>query len=332
MYLTLTEFNKKFNTRILLISHSPTTAALAPDNSIYLVEVNKITSIDKDYAIAELLDGVPQISIDPANSRQVYVESIYDSQIFQALFNHLRSKATALNSKISMTFISSGPKMPSELIESKMRQLLDITDSGKIQGFITAINGVGNCNQVYGAVYSLNSSGYTGIKGLVDWDEKNIPTLHVQVFAQNYAYAIENVILDPLCILLQLHLLDPTKYSMVNYCGENVTWAEWLQRSDLLQASLDYYLQLILKVNNAKDAQLCYRSGITLHTDNQYLRMQGHALEARIFQCFPELNRIARPQREGELKFTIVTTMMIGATNGNLIPIVIENALAELQN
>jgi len=249
----------------------------------------------------------------------------------QALFNHLKGKASKLSPKISMTFISAGPKMPSDRIASKIRQILGTADGEKIQECITAINGAGSCSEVYGAVESLNSAGYIGIKGLVDCDEKNNTTSNVQVFAENYAYAIENVILDPLCILLHLHISNPSTYSMEKLCGENIPWADWLQSTALLQNSLDYFLRSVLSSENVKDERILYKSGIALQTDKRYLRMHGHTLEATILQRFPELKGIARPQREGELKFKIVTSIMITASGGKLIPNVIEESFAELQ-
>jgi energy-coupling factor transporter ATP-binding protein EcfA2 len=331
MYLTLSEFNQHFKTKILLISHSPTTAALAPDKSIYLVEPDNIVPIDKDQAIAELLDGVPHLSIDPENGRHVYVESIYDSQTFQCLFNYLKKNSEKLNPKISISFISSGPKFPRDQLAEKVRQVLEITDEAKLKEFVAAVNGVGSCSHVYGAVDSLNAIGRSGIKGLVDWDNKNSPTSHVHVFAENYAYTIENVLLDPICVLLQLHLDEPSQYSIENFCSTDIPWAKWLERKDLLQRSLDYFLKKVLDDDNAKDKTISYMSGFELQTDNRYLVMQKNGLEDKLFSSYPILRRNARPDLKGELKFKIIQTVMIGASKGALIPSIVEQCFLDLQ-
>src|SRR5690606_26232930 len=101
MYEVLHEFHSSFGTVFWIITHSPTTTALAPPDSLHLVHSRSIESIDSDTAVAELLDGVPQIAILPENRRNVYVESHYDATIYQGLFEFLRKKSKNLNSKIS---------------------------------------------------------------------------------------------------------------------------------------------------------------------------------------------------------------------------------------
>jgi ABC-type multidrug transport system ATPase subunit len=332
MFTTLTEFCNRFNTIILLISHSPTTAALAPKDSIYLVESNKITLTDTDSAIAELLDGIPYIAIDPANRRQVYVESFYDSQIFQELFNWLKSKpGSSVNQKISVTFMSAGSKIPEEHIRDTAQKVFDIKDADKINEFILAINGSGNCDQVYGVVESLNSCGDFRVRGVVDWDTKNSKNDFVQVIGDQYAYAIENILLDPICILLKLYFADSSKYSIQNFCGQNISWIDWMNNEALLQASLDYFLNFIFGIPNAKNGLLNYRCGVSLRTDKKYLLRQGHNLESLLFDKYRELNRDSRQQESGNLKYKIVKDIMIGATNGDFIPSLIEPLFVELQ-
>jgi ABC-type branched-subunit amino acid transport system ATPase component len=331
MYAMLQEFHNKFKTWSMFITHSPTTAALAPADSIYAVSPNKIEKIDKDSAIAELLEGVPQISIDPAKRRQVFVESYYDSQIFQELFNYLKNRSKKINPKISLTFVSSGGKVPSEYISQKVKQIFGIKDDEKINEFLLAVNGGGSCSQVYGIVESLNSVGPRFARGLVDWDSKNNHTEDVRVFAKGYAYAIENVFLDPISILFLAHFLDPISYSMIKFCNRDITPKEWMQSEELLQKSLDHYIETIIGKTNSKNSKIMYRSGIEVLTDTEYLQMNGHDLERIIYEKIPKLKTIARPQRDGDLKYAIVTKSMIAASSGDLIPLFIESELAKLQ-
>jgi ABC-type branched-subunit amino acid transport system ATPase component len=329
MFSFLSEFNEHFGTRIILISHSPTTAALSPENSLFVVQPNKIAAISKDAAISELLDGVTQISINPENRRQVYVESHYDQQIFQLIFDHLKQKSSILDSSISVTFVSSGGKVPEEHLSSKAKSILGIQDDNKIREFIEAINGCGNCDQVYGTVESLTSSGATGVRGIVDWDLKNSSTEFVQVCGENYAYAIENLILDPISIILQLNINNCSKFPIEKFCGTNKPWAEWLDDKELLQVSMDTFLHKEMEINSEIKEKLCYLSGLTLMIDQEYLTMKGHDLEKKLLSQFPELRRVTN--REGELKFKIVQNM-INLTGGKLIPRTIEETMRALQS
>lgn len=331
MYNTLNSFTENFGTKIILTTHSPTTAALAPEKSLYLVDENKIISIDKDQAISELLDGISQISINPHNRRQVYVESIHDYRALQALFNHLKTKSTLLDPKISITFVSSGPKTPVKQIEDTIKSVLDISDHQKITAFIEHLNGVGSCSQVYGTVDALVNCGNNTVRGLVDWDTTNKPTQHVVVLAENHAYTIENILLDPICILLQLHMNHPEKYLVKEICKADVTWHDWINNSELCQNSIDYYLQKLFETPNNRDADHIYTSGLQLKTDTRYLRYQGHRLEEFIVFKFPDLKSITKNSKSSKLAYHIATRVMINITCGKFIPKLFEQAFQQLQ-
>lgn len=328
MFLVLNEFRKKFGTWIILITHSPTTAALSPDGSLYEVKPNSIRQTDKDSAIAELLDGVPHIAVDPANRRQVFVESHYDSLLFQNLFDYLKTRSTKLDQRISLTFVPSGPKMPKDQISRNLKKVFQIKDEQEIDEFVAAINGSGNCKQVYGLVESLAGADAVRVRGLVDWDEENKTENGVVVLGENYVYAIENILLDPLAILLKLHYEDSVKFPHSLHCGKSVTSKEWLEDIVLLQNSLDYFIKTTLGVDSERDEILQYRTGLTLKTDKRYLRRNGHNMEKLLRDQFPALRKIAHDGNAGQLKCRIVCDAMIAE---DLIPACIESAFVELQ-
>ncbi|HNB43671.1 MAG TPA: AAA family ATPase [Burkholderiaceae bacterium] len=333
MYEVFKEFHKSFGTIFWVITHSPTTAALAPVDILYLVEPTGISRTDKDGAIAELLDGVSQIAIRPENRRSVYVESHYDAKILQPLYDFLRKRSNVLDPKISVNFIPSGSKVSEPHIASMAKKYFGNIDETLLNNFVSAVNGSGSCSQVYSSVEFLNQGDSDlGVKGLVDWDASNKSTEFVSVLGEGYAYSIENVILDPACVLLQLHLIDAKKYSLIARAGVDVTWAEWLAKPELLQAAIDHFLSEILDSVNDRNAEILYVSGISLKSDVRYLQMRGHDLEDRLWNRFPELNRIARRSHDGDLKLRIAQNIMIGASSGRLIPKVVEEAFIRLQS
>ena len=332
MYRTFESFNRNFNSIVLISTHSPTTIALAPTNNIYLVDNNTISTVDKDAAIAELLDGITQISLDPKNRRQVYVESQYDADVYQAIFAKLVQVSKILDPKISIYFVSSGPKMPKQLIVDKAKQILGLTDESIINEYVEALNGVGNCSQVIGQVESLVKNDNPYVRGIIDWDLKNTPSSGVSVLAKDYAYSIENITLDPVCILLLLHITKPESFTMMQVCGSDVNWNEWLNNSDLLQVSVDTFISNILGKDNAKDSKLNYVSGLELLTDKEYLMMNGHDLEKLVKIKYPQLKEFCKKGKDGELKKYIVNRSMTNLTNGKFIPRVFEELLFEVQN
>ncbi|HIF9469277.1 TPA: AAA family ATPase [Photobacterium damselae] len=331
MYRVLQSFCKSYNSIVFISTHSPTTVALAPEDSIYIVNNNTVSPVAKDLAVSELLDGVTQIAISPENRRQVFVESQYDADVYQAIYTRLLSRSELLDPKISLTFVSSGPKMPAQQLKDKAKQILKISDKALIDEFVESINGVGNCSQVYGQVESLTQSGNKFVRGIVDRDKNNKPKENVIVLAENYAYSIENIVLDPICILLILHIEQPDLYKISDFCGKDTHWTEWLNNNELLQLSVDRFIFSVLGKENEQNAIISYMSTLEVKTDKDYLNHQGHQLEQKIIKAYPKLRAFARSGKDGELKSEIVRKSMINFTNGHFIPKVFENTLAEVQ-
>jgi hypothetical protein len=331
MYKVLDSFAISFNSKILITTHSPTTVALAPESSIYVINGKTISSVTKDEGISELLDGITQIAISPENRRQVFLESQYDVNVYQCIYSKLLNQSKLLDPKISLNFVSSGPKMPRQQLIDKVKQILKITDESLLEEFILSVNGVGNCIQVVAQVEALLQNDHGMIKGIIDWDKKNNSTNHIAVLGKDYAYSIENIALDPICILLLLHIHQPSLFTMIEICGSDITYQTWLEDKELLQISLDKYIQKILgKVNN-KDSTISYMSGLCLQTDSEYLKKPGHPLETLILEKYPQLKYFAKTGKDGELKYEIVNRSMIIHTNGRLIPKSFELVFLEVQ-
>jgi len=331
MYRVLSEFSASFNSQIFITTHSPTTVALAPENSTYIVSENSIDSVSKDEGIAELLDGITQISINPENRRQVFVESQYDANVYQSIYSKLLHKSDSLDSKISLNFVSSGPKMPEQQLIDKVRQVLKIDNDELLNDFVKSVNGVGNCVRVIGQVEALDQGDNETVRGIIDWDLKNQSSGFVSVFAEDIAYSIENITLDPICILLLLHTDKPEKFTMEEICGSDIHWSVWLEDDGLLQESVDRFISVVLDRENNKEAKLSYMSGKELLTDSEYLSMEGHPLEKLVKGKYSELNSFARTGKDGELKYSIVSKSMVNLTDGDFIPRVFENVLCMVQ-
>ncbi|MFT6909415.1 MAG: ABC-type cobalamin/Fe3+-siderophores transport system ATPase subunit [Oleiphilaceae bacterium] len=332
MYKVLDAFAISFNSKIFITTHSPTTVALAPEDSVYAVTGKTISSVTKDEGIAELLDGITQIAISPENRRQVFVESQYDVNVYQLIYSKLVQISQLLDPKISLNFVSSGPKMPDQQLIDKVKQILKINDLGLIKDFVVSVNGIGNCVQVIGQVEALIQNDHGTIKGIIDWDKHNKPTKHIAVLGQDYAYSIENVALDPICILLLLHMHKPTEFTMLEICGSDIHWEDWLKNHKLLQISLDKYINNVLGKDNDQNSKISYMSGLILETDSEYLNKSGHPLETLILQKYPQLKHFAKTGKDGELKYEIVSRSMISYTNGRLIPKSFEVVLSQVQN
>ena len=174
MHNILGSFVKYFNATVIITSHSPTSVALAPNESIYLVDNNVVQKIEKDSAITELLDGVTQISLNPNNRRQVFVESQYDADVYQILFSKLMHRSEKIDPKISLTFISSGAKTPKQQLIEKAMQVFKIQDEDLLNEFVVSVNGVGDCSKVIGQVEALVENENDTVRGIIDDHGKNM--------------------------------------------------------------------------------------------------------------------------------------------------------------
>ncbi|MGZ5500565.1 MAG: AAA family ATPase, partial [Nitrososphaeraceae archaeon] len=163
------QFSKKLGIKVILTTHSPVTVALSPDDSIFQLENEPTTflkKIEKDRALKILTQGVPNLSIDYQNHRQVFVESPTDLNYYQTLFDKFSSRNTCTH---QLYFISNG-------------------------------YGKSNCEQVKKIVKDLRSSGNNTAYGIIDWDKKNTDSSLVFVHGLNQRYSIENYIFDPIYV------------------------------------------------------------------------------------------------------------------------------------
>lgn len=322
MYWAFRDFSERFGCYVIFTTHSPTTVALAKGGDVYAVADNSISAVSKDVAINELLVGVTKIAVDPENRRQVYVESLYDAESFQTIYDFMSSKSTyGLDNGVSLSFIPSGGKVPQSLLINSLRRFAPDLNDGEVGEFVRSVNGVGSCSQVYGTVESLLKVGSRTVRGVVDWDGRNESSDGVIVFSENRAYAIENVILDPLSVVSFVVSAAHDKYPLAYFCGRDVGTDEWAKDDELLQRSVEVFVSKVLGCEFCADSEVKYTSGLCMVTDQRYLYSAsetGHSLEMKIVDSFPEIKKLIR--REGDLKRIVASLHMTKNYSSRFIP------------
>lgn len=268
--------------KVLMTSHSPATVALAPDSSLFVMNRvgKRVEKTSKDKAIRVLTAGIPSFSMNYDNRRQVFVESKHDVTFYERVYQKL---SVHLDNEISLHFISSG------------------------------VGGQGDCNQVREIVNKLSSFGNTSIYGIIDWDGKNNGNNFVKVLGKNHRYSIENYIFDP--ILLAAFLLREKfirRESIGLRPNENYTDFKNFEDGHIQQIA-DYIEGRIrpeyehsrreMDFNRVAQQKVVYVGGNTIRISNLLLVNQGHVLEERIKDAFPQLKRY---QVEGQLKKEII--------------------------
>lgn len=160
-------FVDKLGVACILTTHSPTTVALFPTDSIWELGSHdaRLRHLTKQRAVDQLTADLPMISIDISSRRQVFTESQIDMKHFEMLQIILRKE---LNFRKTLTFVGTGTQ--------------------------------GGCDFVYRMTKLIAESGNRSVFGIVDWDRANEATDRVVVLADGSHYAKENVMLDPLLL------------------------------------------------------------------------------------------------------------------------------------
>ncbi|MBA1196030.1 ATP-binding protein [Pseudomonas plecoglossicida] len=327
-YSVIQRIADSFRCQVIFTTHSPTTVALAPDGCVYRVASNSVVITEKDEAIADLLDGVTQISLSSRNRREVFVESKGDVDAYRYIYDRVKSRFPGVDSKISLSFLVAGPKMPPMQVEAKVGQYLKGVEKEELQRFTEELNGVGDCGQVIAMVESLTYAGNSTVRGLIDWDLKNKPAQNIVVAGFGVYYTIENIMLNPLYILRLLYGHSPLKYPLSRYCGVDVSVREWMDDIELLQSSIDAFILEFTGSPNAQDAGVELLGGHVLKLDSGYLRRNGHGLMGRVVDSYRELKSFNG--REGGVLFALVKSM-VDDFGWEFVPACFDNTFSSLQ-
>ncbi|CAN7593094.1 AAA family ATPase [Variovorax paradoxus] len=330
MYRAFAVISDRFNVGIIFTTHSPTTVALAPEGSLFNIANGRLDQIAVDEAISDLLDGVPQIAIDPAKRRQVFVESQFDAVIYQQIFTALKSKLTP---SIFLNFVSAGAKIAEDSIKNVIRKHAKDIKEDTLTQMAEEINGHGDSAKVIAQVESLISSGSRTARGIIDWDGKNKTKAlkYVSVLGEQSFYSIENWAIDPIGCVFLLNQLNPNKYPLSQE-NPDLKPSVWLGNADLLQASLDDFIFAVYKHPNTKTKEITYINGISLMSDPDHTSSHGHdSVETTVCAAFGELKGVAQGHRSKKLTCAIVDKFMVNRTEGELVPYVVLQCFAELQ-
>lgn len=283
---------EKLGINCILTTHSPTTVALSPGDSIYemTAETPYPVKIDKQKALDRLTAGLPTLSINYSARRQVFTESTIDVEHYSMLHDVMRAR---LDMQRTLSFVGTST--------------------------------MGSCVFVFDMVEHMEKNGNTSVFGIVDWDLKNKGTGRVKVIADGTHYSKDNVILDPLLIgalMLkddQLKLYPPIRYSELRGAS-----------SDLLQRISDFIVSRI-KFPHAASSDIAenhYYGGMVLPVREEYLRRNGHELEQAIKAAFPMLD--GRYKSEGELASAIIRRVI--ADYPEYCPLPVSDLLTSLAN
>lgn len=273
-------FVQKLGIKVIIVTHSPSTVALCPDNSIYQLKNEPITSlekIEKNDALKLLTDFIPTLSIDYKNHKQVFVESPTDVKYYQTIFNKLNQER---NFPFRLYFISNS-------------------------------YGKGSCEQVTKIVADIRESGNTTVFGIIDWDLKNPSTKYVKVHGLNKRYNVENYLYDP--IYLSILFMNLKAHGIYKELGIDETTNQYSignESNEFLQKISDWFFSKYYEVHKMNEETISnlteveYLNGRKIKMPIWFLEFQGHDYEIRLKQVFTALNKYTG---EGQLQLELTT-------------------------
>lgn len=261
----------KYNCKIILTTHSPTTVAIAPENSIYEIDNSqsdktKIRKLSQDYAIKKLTSDIPTLHIREENRKIVFVESTNDVKFYEKFYALLKNE---ISTSHSLTFISSG--------FTQKKQSYD-----------------GDCSRVSRATQTLRDLDIKNIYGIIDWDNKKNGSEYVKVLGLNKRYSIEQYIYDPLILSIYLIRDSIITRSMLNipetfglYEIKNFSSEQF---QDLSNKMIDIFKSSNLFDVSLNDYTVCnYIGGFSINIPNWFLECGNHKLDEHIPNIFCKL-------------------------------------------
>lgn len=261
---------EKQGVKVILTTHSPSTVAVCPEESLYVMLPNKagLHKSGKRQAISALTSEIPTLSISFSGQRQVFVESQIDAELLGKSYHALSSE---LGSERSLAFIGVGGRTPKGDANS-------------------------GCEQVRRIVSTLAKQGNESVFGLIDWDSNNKTEGRVFVLAEGSRYAIENCLLDPLLVAavavsVNLKSMGPLVGLAV---GEGLTHLSNMDQPKC-QAIVDAVQERILGKTGGEKVVVNYLGGLRANVTRQYLTMNGHELEQKVKDAFPVLKKFHNP-------------------------------------
>lgn len=318
LHMVLERIVRTFRCGVMFTTHSPTSVALFNGGPIWQVSERSIVAVEKDAAIADLLVGLDQVSIHYTRSKQVYVESHKDEDVYTELFTYLRRLNTGVSEHMALSFIPSAPKLTPDNVRKVLKAHFGDIDPEKTESFIKALNGQGDCAQVEGAVEGLNGDDGVPVHGIIDWDLANQSHGRIHVLGPGLFYSLENAVLNPLTLGIYLLQNFRAKLDLADYgLADSFDLLTVYSDTSLWQEIANGVMSKVLGVAAINHEIECvFLAGGRVSLDRRYAHMNGHDLESRLRQVYPFLKAVTkRPTLMMD-----VLQKVVGATRGRTMP------------
>ena len=261
---------EKSGVRVIITTHSPTTVAMAPEESIYQMnkDLSKPVKVTKQQAINLLTKDLDNMRVSIEERRQIFVESKNDVGYYNRLYKCLSGN----NVFTTVPF------------------------------FLPAKSGNGsNCDDVKEIVNALRQHGNDLVYGVIDYDGHSQGNQYICVVGGGERYAIDNYIFDPIYVAFLL-IRERIVTSEDMGLERSVTFTQLHSLThEELQTMIDYAAS-ILGFDNSNKTSYSVLKPDTFEVASEWFTIQGHALESKIVQKWPQINGVIHGHGEEYFK------------------------------
>ncbi|WP_321941657.1 AAA family ATPase [Paraburkholderia tropica] len=229
-------FVKERGVAVIMTTHSPTTVALAPEDSIFILEKNAggiPVKAGKDEALRRLTTGVPTLSVAQEHRRQVFVEAPADALFYEQIYLAHREKFA---SDVSLHFIAVGERKG------------------------------GGCDNVIRIVKGLVDAGNPWVYGLLDRDVDREATDRIRVAGDKHS--VENYLYDPIALAIHLARLDISKDDGFSRLFSYPYWEIFSRPTDDLDRLSTFISDKLIDTMTQMNAKLTHGSATKVEREN----------------------------------------------------------------
>jgi len=302
-------FVKKLGINVIITTHSPSTIALCPEDSIFQLENYPKTilkKVEKDFALKLMTSFIPTLSIDYKNHKQVFVESPDDVTYYQNIFDKLNQEKP---------------------FDFKLY-------------FMSNTKGKGNCDLVKSLVKEIRSSGNQTFFGIIDWDNDNEPSEYVKVHGYKLRHTIENFMLDPLyltTLFMEMNgahsIYQELKNVGLNFDANFNPYLLGEEKEDDLQKIANWFFLKIESANYFSKTQkedlveIKYYNSKKIMVPKYFTLDKGHKFEGTVRKTFSALEKYPNNIDLKESLFRVIARSfpLIPLDSVNLIKEIIED-------
>ncbi|MHB9044206.1 AAA family ATPase [Acidithiobacillus sp.] len=271
---------------VILTTHSPSTVALAPEESLYKMNPAGpvIEKCSKGEALSILTTGVPTLSVSFDGRRQIFVESRTDANLYDLLYQRYKGH---LDSERSLVFVEVG----------------NTDNSGGERN--------AGCTQVTRLVGSLTTGGNQSVLGLVDWDGERRSIGRIHVLSPGVRDGLESLLFDPALMVVTIAGVN-ANYAKDNGILDSIDSYTSISNWDMArwQRAIDVIQNIVLGVSQSlrETISVEYINGMTLQVTKEYLHLDDHDLEEKVIRSFGFLK--PKNSRAGGLMRHVVDTVL----------------------